>query len=310
MTHDGTWTERWWFALGSDAHCQVTGGPDDLASRAVDEIERLEQCWSRFRDDSELVALNSDTSTRVAVSPPLAAALHRALVAWRLTDGWFDPTILDALEAAGYDNSFRDDDIARGDLRRCRPGPGPEDVEVDLEAGLVIRPRGLRFDLGGIGKGLAADLVTTRLLAWGARSVCLGLGGDVRVAGDPPEGGWRIPVEHPHGTGHTTEPWFDAALTDGAIVASTTRFRRWTTTDGEPAHHLIDPGTGRPSRSGLETVVVAAAEAWWAESLAKAALLAGPTAGRRLLDRHGVTGWLVEAGGAPPVLEEALACSA
>ena len=296
MSVSSDWTERWWYALGSDAHCQIAGGPDGLATRVGDEVERLEQCWSRFRADSELVALNSSHATRVRVSRPLAEALHRAVLAWRLTDGWFDPTVIDSLEAAGYDSSFRSADVTRGDLGRCRTSRGLDDVEVDLDGGFVVRPPGLRFDLGGIGKGLAADMLAVQLIEWGATSVCIGLGGDVRIAGEAPSGGWRIPVEYPRtsGLGERDDTWFDAALTDGAIVASTTRFRRWTTIDGELVHHLIDPRTGRPSRSGVETVVVAAAEAWWAEVLAKSALLAGPFAGRRLLDRHGVQGWLIE----------------
>ena len=154
----------------------------------------------------------------------------------------------------------------------------------------VRRPRGLRFDLGGIGKGLAADVVAVQLIERGATSVCIALGGDVRVAGVAPDGGWRVPVEVPTSRAADLAPLeFDAELVDGAIVASTTRYRCWTTVDGHHAHHLIDPRTGRSSVSDVTTVVVAAAEAWWAEVLAKASLLAGSIEGRRMLDTHGVT---------------------
>ena len=304
------WTERWWYALGSDAHLQVAGGPLALADRAMEELERLEQVWSRFRADSELQRLNSTRASAVSVSSPMAEALHRAVLAWQLTDGWFDPTVIDSLEAAGYDSVFPSGAVPgaprpRGDLRGCRPSGGLDSVTVDLERGIVRRPPGMRFDLGGIGKGLAADHLAVWLVEHGAVSVCIGLGGDVRVAGIAPTGGWHIPVVDPTadtgapdgtatGSASRSRVWFDAALTDGAIVTSTTRFRRWTTLDGSPAHHLIDPSSGRPSTSGVATVVVAAAEAWWAEVLAKAALLAGPVAGQDLLDRHGVRGWIVD----------------
>ena len=103
------WTERWWYALGSDAHCQIAGGPDGLATRVGDEVERLEQCWSRFRADSELRRLDRSAGTgAVAASPDLIDAVGRAVSLWYVTDGRFDPTVRDALEAIGYDRTFRE----------------------------------------------------------------------------------------------------------------------------------------------------------------------------------------------------------
>lgn len=100
------WTERWWYALGSNAHCQVSGGPDDLADQMMDELKELENCRSRSRPTSELTRFNGDCDSSVAVSSTLVEALHRARLGWELTDGWFDPTIPDALESAGYQHSW------------------------------------------------------------------------------------------------------------------------------------------------------------------------------------------------------------
>ena len=59
-------------------------------------------------------------------------------------------------------------------------------------------PAGSGFDPGGIGKGLAADIVSAELLAAGARGACVNLGGDLRVTGEAPGGGtWTVAVEHP-----------------------------------------------------------------------------------------------------------------
>lgn len=303
MTDAGIrWVERRWRAMGSDAHCLVATEDEHVVSDAIDQLERLERSWSRFRVDSELVTLNDSPHEEVVVSPTLADAVRRAVIAWELTDGWFDPTVLDALEVAGYRHSFADDTTARGVWPERRAAPTPADVSVDVERCIVRRPPGLRIDLGGLGKGLAADLIATQLIDAGAIACCVSLGGDVRVAGQAPEGGWRIPVERPDRTalGAPGPTWFDATLGHGAIVTSTTRLRRWRTIDGHDAHHLIDPHSGRPSRSGVTSAVVVAAEAWWAESLAKAALLAGPVEGRRLLDRHGAQGWLEPAGAPRP----------
>jgi thiamine biosynthesis lipoprotein len=85
-------------------------------------------------------------------------------------------------------------------------------------------------------------------------------------------------------------------LGNGAIATST-RLRRAWARDGRPQHHLIDPRTGEPARTGLASVTVIAGEAWRAEVLAKAAFLAGAEGGARLVTASGATGLLVTDGG-------------
>lgn len=283
------WAERRFAAFGTTVEILVHGGDAALLDWATGEVERLEQSWSRFRPDSELSRLNADRRPTVGASSLLMEVLLRSQIGWHLTSGRFDPTVIDALESIGYASSFQTfcDPMV---TTESRPSPTMVDVVIDPQAGTISRPVGVRFDLGGIGKGLMADFVSTGLIERGARSVCVGAGGDVRVAGDAPDGGWQIPVENPASGGE----WFVASLESGAIVTSTTRYRRWVGTDGRVLHHLIDPSTGSPSASGLSAVVVAASEAWWAEVLAKAALVAGRMEGVTLLDEHHVTGWMVD----------------
>lgn len=260
-----------------------------LLDWSVAEFERLEQAWSRFRPDSELCRLNASPAETVAISTDLVEVLIRAIDGWQLTSGHFDPTVIASLEALGYDRTYQrfDQPIRR---HAAEPSPTMASVSVDEITGTVTRPIGVRFDLGGIGKGLAVDQVALGLIARGAAGACVGAGGDVRVAGDGPSSGWHIPVEHPS----TGEDWFTASLTEGAIVTSSTRYRTWLDHEGHRVHHLIDPATGLPSSSGVDAVVVATGDAWWAEVLAKAALIAGRVDGPALLERHQVTGWLVD----------------
>ena len=239
-------------------------------------LDRMERCWSRFDPDRDLSRLNADPGSAVEVPLLLAAAVERAVTAWRCTDGAFDPTVHDALVAAGYDRTFHEvaDRSVPAHPGLAVPGCGLVEVELDGSAGLldpdappavVRRPPGLRLDLGGVGKGLAIDLLADVLLAGGVGSAIVSLGGDVRLAGRVPLGGFTVPV---------TDPWDGSELTSmvlqapGAVVTSSTRRRRWQTDDGGWAHHLIDPRTGRPADRGGAAVVAVAAEAWWAESLA------------------------------------------
>ncbi len=278
--------------MGSIAEVLVWG-PDapSLLGWAFDELRRLEACWSRFEPSSELCRLNAAADRGPhPVSPTLLLALVRAEQAWRETGGRFDPTVLEGLEALGYDRTFRDVRDLVAPVRPTAPAPGFATVVVDAHAGTVRRPRGVRIDLGGIGKGLAADVLVEGLAARGATSVCVSVGGDLRVAGPGPhdDDTWVVPVEDP--TGRRAS--FAFPLVDEALAQSSTVVRRWRRGTGE-AHHLIDPRLGEPAAAGVTAVVVTDRVAWRAEVLAKAALLAGPSAGLALLQGARVDGWLL-----------------
>lgn len=255
-------------AMGSDAHLIVVDGAPELAEQARRRIDDLEHLWSRFIDTSEISELNRHAGEGVAVSEETRLLVERAVEAWRLTGGGFDPTLLGAVIRAGYDVSY---ELIPSDRRpqQCDLLTGCTDIEVTART--VRLPIGTGFDPGGIGKGLAADLVLAEVLAAGAAGACINLGGDLRVAGVNPLGeAWTIAIEHPS----ISEPIALIGLTSGAVATSTTLRRRWDV-GGSPRHHLIDPFTGEPSDSDLDLATVIAGEAWIAEVLAKAVLLRG-----------------------------------
>jgi thiamine biosynthesis lipoprotein len=254
--------------MGSDAHVIVVDGAPGLAARARRRIDELERRWSRFRPDSEISVLSARAGEWVMLSPDSVLLVERALDAWRLTVGRFDPTVLGAVIRAGYDRSFELLGPAPAEGRSGLTA-GAAGIEIDRQR--VRLPAGVGFDPGGIGKGLAADLVATETLAAGAAGVCVNLGGDLRVAGRSPDGGaWTVAVEHPS----SPETLTLLGLHDGAVATSTTLRRRWTSA-GQERHHLIDPWTGEPSASDVTLAAVVTVDAWAAEVLAKAVLLRG-----------------------------------
>jgi thiamine biosynthesis lipoprotein len=284
LTSEPYWHERRFRAMGSPAHLIVGGAHAPLVDWAVAEIERLEQCWSRFRTDSALSRLVARPGPAVPVSRDLLTALTRATRLWEWTAGAFDPTVLGPLEALGYDRSFATVDPAAAVPVRPVPAPGWGAVEVDEDAGTVRVPPGVGIDLGGVGKGLAADLVAEGLVLRGAASALVGLGGDIRTAGEVPEGGWRVPIEDPFDE-HVT--WSDAVLGTEAIVTSTSLMRRWQR-GGRTLHHIIDPLSGCPTDTEVVAVVARGADAWWAEGLAKSVMVLGASAAEVLLSGSGV----------------------
>jgi thiamine biosynthesis lipoprotein len=278
--------------MGSTAEVLVWGpAAPALLAWAFDELARLEACWSRFDPASELSRLNAAPGTGPhPVSPTLLLALVRAEQAWRETAGRFDATVLESLETLGYDRTFREVRDRVAPHREAVPVPGFATVALDAHAGSVRRPQGVRIDLGGIGKGLAADVVVDGLVARGATSVCVSVGGDLRVGGPGPhdDDAWLVPVEDP--TGRRAP--FHFPLVDEALAQSSTVVRRWRRGTGD-AHHLIDPHDGECAASGVTAAIVTDRACWRAEALAKAALVAGPVAGLALLRSSGVDGWLL-----------------
>jgi thiamine biosynthesis lipoprotein len=268
-------------AMGTKGEIVLVGGPDALADHGVRRLDELEARWSRFRPGSDIATLNRASGHPVVVAPETVLLISRALEAAVATEGRYDPTVGRAVVAHGYDRTFAElaDHALAVDPRPEVDGSWPL-IEVDPVASTVALPEGTVFDPGGIGKGLAADLVATELLA-DAHGVLVNLGGDVRFAGRAPtDEGWVVSVEDPF---DATVEIARLALPHGAVATSSTLRRRWTTAAG-PAHHLIDPRTGRPAATGVVAATAVGAEGWWAEVQAKSLLLAGPGALDELAD--------------------------
>lgn len=286
--------------MGSRIEVTVTPastGATGLLDHAEARMRQLERLWSRFAPDSEVTQLNAAGGQPVRVAPETSDIIDLAVEAWRLTGGVFDPTVHDAVVAAGYDRTFEQMPEAPV-TRRTRPTPGCHGIEVTPQT--VRLPAGVLLDLGGIGKGRAADLVAAELIARGAAGACVNAGGDVRLIGTPPGRAsvWRIDIDDAYDSTRTAT---SLALASGGVATSSVRKRAWRTdtesSGTEPSgtelrHHLIDPRTGHPSTSTVQAATVVASEAMWAEIYAKTAVVTGAAAGIALLGEHDLAGLL------------------
>lgn len=237
-------------------------------------FEERDATFSRFRADSELARVNSTPGPFVSVSTLFASAVQAALAAARVTGGLLDPTLGAALEAAGYDADFptlvpdeRDPGHApRGDWRSIRIGQG-----------LLFRPTGTVLDLNGVVKAMAVDEAAALL----SGSAFVSAGGDLATAESP------ITVSLPGGGTVTLEA--------GGIATSGTLTRSWLRA-GRLQHHLIDPRTGRPSRSPWLCVTAVGRDCLSADVAAKAGFLLGHE-GPAWLDGLGVAARFLAPGG-------------
>ena len=256
--------------MGTDARVIVCGGEVD-ALTLFDQLDALEASWSRFLPGNELSRLHASAGSVTVVSPPMFCLVEHLVAAHRLTGGRFDPTLADQLVALGYDRTYRS--LADGSEPIADPSPAPpmmavaDRIELFRRASAVLLAPSTRLDPGGLGKGLAADIVARSAVEAGARGVLVDLGGDIVTRGVSPDGGpWRIDI--PETSQH---PQRVVELSDGAVATSDSRARTWLR-GGEEIGHILDPGTGR-SVSGALSATVIAGSGWWAEAAATAAII-------------------------------------
>jgi thiamine biosynthesis lipoprotein len=280
--------------MASEAHVVLVDAPEHLGSEARRQLERLEGIWSRFLPTSDVMRLNDRAGRAVPVDPDTVTLVVTMAEAWRRTDHRYDPTLLPALVASGYGASIDDPTRVTVLAEHARPGGDLDAVDIDAVASTVTLPPRMAIDPGGIGKGLAADLVVARLLAAGAAGALVAIGGDLAMAGraSSPRG-WQVAVERPDPDESILGT---LAVSGGGVATSSTRSRRWRH-DGEVRHHVIDPVTAGVSGTDLAAVTVVAATGWLAEAHATAALLVGADGVLDHLDRHGLVGLAVAADG-------------
>jgi thiamine biosynthesis lipoprotein len=254
----------------ADASGGSLGDAAAAVRRTVDEFDRA---CSRFRADSELSSLNRSSGSIVPVGPVLLEAVSAAVRAARLTGGDVDPTVGEALISLGYDRDFEALPVPAVS-RAVASIPGWRAIQVDPVAATIRTAPGVVLDLGATAKALAADWAALR--AWDAAGcgVLVSFGGDLAMAGDAPDGGWRVRVTDDHRAG-VDAPGQWISLHSGGLATSSVAVRRWRTTAGGEAHHVVDPATGGSVEGIWRTASVAAASCLDANIASTAAIVRG-----------------------------------
>jgi len=262
-------------ALGTNCSLFAAGRSRAALLEGEFWVRRLGARLTRFSTGSELSRLNAAAGRWFEISEALEVLLRESLRAFEMSAGLVNIAVLPSMLAIGYTRPWSEGaTVATLDAAQpLRPLP---DV-LSVRRGAARVEPGTALDLGGIAKGWMAD----RLCECLGPNALANLGGDLSAAGAGPEGnGWPVAIA-------------DATLMlrgQGAATSSVRR-RRW----GE-VHHLIDPRTGLPARTGLAEVSVVAAGGFEAEVVAKTALLVGPGLAPAYCSAHALAWWLGAAG--------------
>lgn len=251
--------------------------------------QQWEEWFSRFRSDSQLNRLNAAAGAAVRVEVDVLNLLETVKVAVRRTGGRFDPSVLPALEAIGYDRSIEclrsSRRLVAGEPRPAAGLQGWDSVRIDRKRGEVQLPPGMRIDLGGVAKGAFVDRLALEVSSW--LGGCIDAGGDLLVWGAPPDGdSWRIGIEDPfHPAAEVLVADVSGSRRIGVATSGTYR-RRWSAGE-RMAHHLIDPSSGSPLLDGLRLVTAFAPDVMSAEIATKALMVAAT--GPSIPDSFGAT---------------------
>ncbi|MDT8305130.1 MAG: FAD:protein FMN transferase [Anaerolineae bacterium] len=306
------WASHHFRAMGSEIGIWLDA-PAAVAAPAFRRVEALfeemEATLSRFRPESELMRLNGQRQQFVRVSPQLWAVADAALSVAAETGGLFDPTVLPALVAAGYDRDFSalDGRPSESGVEAQKRYPSLwRQVRRDRQRRALWLPAGAALDLGGIAKGYTASLAV-RLLAEVGPSL-VDAGGDI-TAGSAPRGlpGWPIAIAKPGP--HADEDLVQLWLAEATVATSGIDYRHWQA-NGRQAHHVIDPRHGAPAQTDLLAVSVLAVDAVTAEGWATAALVAGRRTAYRLLSKRKLAAVLVARSGTVQITPAMEACLA
>ena len=282
--------------MGNTANIVVIGD-QQLLHQARLRLVDLEHKWSRFIDTSEISLINNSDGKEMYVSADTVTLVRYLVDAQSRTHGLFDPSLLPALIGLGYGASRLDNSMKSDIAPNAQWAIPLSETRIDSASGAVRLPSGATLDPGGLGKGLAADIVATELISLGASGVCVSIGGDMRIAGESEgNGGWSVAVESPF---NESNDLTTLVLKSGGIATSSTRGKRWVGPLGE-MHHVLNPSTSTPlteSAGQLVQSTVLASEAVWAEVFATALLVGGLEQGMPLIDQLGMAAMAVTVDG-------------
>ncbi len=274
----------------------VVDAPPTLALAAItaasDRLRRLEGEISSWRPGSDIYRLNDNTGRFVEVGHDALTLLRLAQQLRAETGGAFDVTI-----GAVWDlYPFRNPAAAmpsEAQLAAQLRFVGAERIEVDVSGSRARLPQGMRVNLGGIGKGYAAQLAITAMKRMGVRNAAVSAGGDIHLLGGKQEGPWNIRIENPRWEGRNIEQF---TLRDRSVATSGDA-RRYIEYQGKRYGHILDPRNGRPAE-GSQSVTVICDNPALADAYATAVFVMGPLEGMRWVDaHHGIEALIVDANG-------------
>ena len=260
------------------------------ATAGLDEIRRLEELLSPWIASSDISKINNSAGFRsVQVNPETYELLRRSLDVAKVTEGGFNIAIGPAIEQWGFPEHPR---LANRDkLEAVRPLIDLRNLKLQKSPlAVYLRKEDMQIDIGGIGKGFAADKAVDVMQRVGATAGVVALSGDIKTFGVMPDGEQFVfGIQHPR---HQEQLLGKIQLQNEA-VSTAGDYQQFFVDEGVRYHHILNPKTLFPAR-GCQSVTVIAKEGVWADGLDTGIFVMGVEEGMRVIESLvGVEGIIV-----------------
>lgn len=272
--------------MGTTARVVLYAGDEASARKAADlayrRIAEIDARLSDYKRDSELMRLSARAGGQARrVSEDLFRVLDAAQRMSKRTGGAFDVTI-GPVSRLWRRARVTGEPPSPAALARAQALVGYQHMELSPAKRTVrLKRRGMMLDLGGIGKGYAADQALALLRRHGVSSALVALGGDV-VAGEAPPGevGWKIAVAP---LGPASVDATDTRLLRNAAISTSGDAEQYLLVEGVRHSHVVDPSNASP-RTGRRGVTVVAPDGITADALSTALNVLGAERGLALVE--------------------------
>ncbi len=274
-------------AMGTEFFCVLVGASEKDFDAIYAFANELESKWSRFIPESEVMLLNNNPDSMQKVSDATIRLVTEMKSGFELSQGLYDANVLSELIDLGFATSRTNPENVTDWTAKSKTSADLSNVEVDLDSMSVLVPSGVALDPGGIGKGLAADLISDYAMQLGAMGVAVFAGGDVAVKGMAQDAnGWEVSISDPN----NVKSFIDSVcLSRGGLATSSPM--GWKVGN---SHHIIDPRTGKSSDSDVLQATVIAQNAAQAEVLAKMCIILGTKEGIARIDSLGAAALIID----------------
>jgi len=244
-----------------------------IYSATMKELFRLEDIMSFYREASEVSLLNGQAGKEpVRLSKEMMLVLQQSKYYSLLSENAFNimlSPLIQLWRKAGKENKLPSDEDIKSTMAFC----DNDNLTLDTDNHTAYLKKSCMIDLGGIGKGFAADVCCDIYKNMGATSAFINLGGNVKTIGNRTDGKqWTAGIQHPD---KQRGNCYCAIMCSDLSVVTSGGYERYQEINGLQYHHILDGGTGYPSETDLKSVTVISQSSIQADALSTAAFVAG-----------------------------------
>lgn len=256
---------------------------EDVIDKSFERLRLIENEMSKTIEESDIYKINKAEGKSVSIGADTFRVLEKALYYSKITEGKFDPSIGPLVNLWGI--GTKDARVpTEKEINKAKSLVNYSWIQLNPANKIVKLEKGdMRLDLGAIAKGYAADEVRDILEDEGIESAYINLGGNVLVIGGKPDDStWKVGIQDPrHNRGNVMGV---IEVKDKTIVTSG-NYERYFEENGVIYHHIIDPTTGFPARSGIMSVSIVSDDSFDADALSTSIFILGEEQGLELVNK-------------------------